>query len=244
MQNITVIILAGGSGSRLRCPALYCPKPLLPVRDIPIFIRLITQCIQAGFSRFLISSPPGQSSTFSSLVKSFCPGGCGLVEIVAPEAPFAGPISALLGLSGGIRTSRCLLLLGDIVFARCPFDNFPLNGSGKFVFLGCAVPPTGSRLSSGVVVTSGCNTLLIERPRKPLSNGLMWSGMAFFNRKALLSAPNAAQWRSSDRPVGALLNSLRARFPLKPFEVPSFVNVNTIDDYRAALNLVDNATKS
>jgi dTDP-glucose pyrophosphorylase len=51
----TVIIMAGGRGSRLHPLTENCPKPMLKVNGRPILEILLEQCIRAGFRNFYIS---------------------------------------------------------------------------------------------------------------------------------------------------------------------------------------------
>lgn len=51
----TMVIMAGGKGSRLRPHTENCPKPLLPVGDRPILERIILQAKADGICHFLIA---------------------------------------------------------------------------------------------------------------------------------------------------------------------------------------------
>ncbi len=51
----TMVIMAGGKGSRLGKFTKNCPKPLLPVNGKPILERIIERAKLQGFERFLIS---------------------------------------------------------------------------------------------------------------------------------------------------------------------------------------------
>jgi len=51
----TVVIMAGGKGTRLRPHTDHCPKPMLPVGDQPMLEILLEQCISSGFRRFYLS---------------------------------------------------------------------------------------------------------------------------------------------------------------------------------------------
>jgi len=51
----SVVIMAGGKGTRLRPHTEHCPKPMLPVGDKPILEILLRQCIDAGIPQFFFS---------------------------------------------------------------------------------------------------------------------------------------------------------------------------------------------
>ena len=50
-----VVIMAGGTGSRLRPQTTNCPKPMLEVNGKPILEIVIENCIKDGFKEFYIS---------------------------------------------------------------------------------------------------------------------------------------------------------------------------------------------
>jgi len=45
------VILAGGKGARLKPFTMTIPKPLLPLKDIPILELVLAQLAAAGFNR-------------------------------------------------------------------------------------------------------------------------------------------------------------------------------------------------
>jgi dTDP-glucose pyrophosphorylase len=51
----TVVIMAGGKGTRLRPYTEHCPKPMLQVGEQPILEILLQQCIASGFRSFYFS---------------------------------------------------------------------------------------------------------------------------------------------------------------------------------------------
>ena len=51
----TAVVLAGGTGTRLRPFTMSIPKPLLPVGDVPIVEVVIRQLAAAGFERVVLT---------------------------------------------------------------------------------------------------------------------------------------------------------------------------------------------
>lgn len=51
----SVVIMAGGKGTRLRPQTDYCPKPMLKIGDEPMLEILLRQCIDAGLRQFYFS---------------------------------------------------------------------------------------------------------------------------------------------------------------------------------------------
>ena len=51
----TMVIMAGGKGTRLRPHTEHCPKPMLPVNDKPMLEHIIERAMSNGFSHFLLA---------------------------------------------------------------------------------------------------------------------------------------------------------------------------------------------
>ena len=54
-HNHTMVIMAGGKGTRLRPYTENCPKPMLPVAGKPILQHIIERAKSQGFGRFVLS---------------------------------------------------------------------------------------------------------------------------------------------------------------------------------------------
>jgi NDP-mannose synthase len=55
MDNITVVVLAGGKGVRLKPYTAVLPKPLLPIGDLPILEIVLRQLRNQGFKNVVLS---------------------------------------------------------------------------------------------------------------------------------------------------------------------------------------------
>jgi dTDP-glucose pyrophosphorylase len=55
IRDNTMVIMAGGKGTRLHPQTANCPKPLLPVRGKPILEHIIERAKVEGFSHFVIA---------------------------------------------------------------------------------------------------------------------------------------------------------------------------------------------
>ena len=51
----SVVLMAGGKGTRLRPHTQNCPKPMLPVGGKPMLEILLNRCIDSGFKKFYFS---------------------------------------------------------------------------------------------------------------------------------------------------------------------------------------------
>ena len=54
-QDVSIVIMAGGTGSRLQTLTRDCPKPLLKVGDKPILETILNNFTSYGYSKFYIS---------------------------------------------------------------------------------------------------------------------------------------------------------------------------------------------
>lgn len=104
------IILAGGTGTRLRPLTLNFPKPLVPVGDMPILEVVIRQLAAAGFTRVTIST-----GYLAELIQAYVGDGSrwGLaIDCVREEAPLstAGPLKLI-----GDLPEHVLVMNGDVL---------------------------------------------------------------------------------------------------------------------------------
>ncbi len=111
MQNIPVVILAGGKGRRLRPYSTVFPKPLMPVGERPILEVLIRQLARRGLRRIYIAV-----GHLAHLLINFFGNGENLgvqIEYVREEVPLgtAGALDLLRERLG----STFLVMNGDLL---------------------------------------------------------------------------------------------------------------------------------
>lgn len=224
----TVVILAGGQGTRIAGLTHGAPKCLLRMGDDSLLGCLLRSFVEGGFRRIvLLSGSTKNARILRSWTASRSTQAASIV--VAPNAvPSDGPAAGLCSLRRQIETPYTLLALGDVVFQTPPLagllSNPDLYDGG---LLGCS--SNLQMVTVGAALPSEGTVRLIERPSSPIW-ALKWSGLAHF----------PTTWLEMDLPalrllpVGAILDQ---RQPLRAFDVPEFVNVNTPDDYVRALTL-------
>src|SRR5689334_5679266 len=59
---VTALLMAGGAGERLQRSLGFGPKPLLPVRGVPLIERNLLMLFGAGFRDIVVSVPAGVPS--------------------------------------------------------------------------------------------------------------------------------------------------------------------------------------
>ena len=55
-KNLTVLILCGGKGLRLRPITNDLPKPLIPISGKPVLHYIINQCLKYNLDKFIIAT--------------------------------------------------------------------------------------------------------------------------------------------------------------------------------------------
>lgn len=162
------IILAGGSGTRLKPLTLVTNKHLLPVYDRPMIYYPIQTLTSAGITDIMIVSGKGHAGGFLELLQSGAQFGArfaygvqeqagGIAQALALCADFAdrGPVTVILGDN---------ILFDDIAPA---LDDFRRQKRGAKIFLKEVSNPR----SFGVAEIAGGKIVRIEeKPTSPQSN--------------------------------------------------------------------------
>lgn len=182
------IILAGGSGTRLRPLTDFVCKQLLPVYDKPLIYYPLTLQILAGIKKILIVSTP---EDLPSLKKALGDGSrFGISLAYEAQAKPNGIAEALLIGEQFIGKDKICLMLGDNILH---VSNFPklikpvianLHGATIFGF------PVKDPSRYGVVTLNQATGKVIsleEKPSKPKSN-LAAVGLYIYDNTAIAKA--------------------------------------------------------
>jgi len=108
------IILAGGTGSRLRPATLPISKQLLPVYDKPMIYYPLSVFVQAGIRDVLIITRPEELEMFRKLLGDGSAFGISLSY--APQAAPNGLAEAFIIGEDFVGNSPAALILGDNIF--------------------------------------------------------------------------------------------------------------------------------
>ena len=105
-----VVLLAGGSGTRLRPYTTVLPKPLMPIGDMPVLEILLRRLSDAGFRRVNLAV-----GYLAELIEAFFGDGrrYGLDLVYWRETEplgTAGPLAAM-----GLASDRVLVMNGDLL---------------------------------------------------------------------------------------------------------------------------------
>jgi len=167
-MDLRGVVLAGGTGSRLRPLTKVTNKHLLPVGHKPMIYYPIEKLTGIGIEEILIVTGVEHMGDVVGLLGSGKEFGCRFTYKVQDEA---GGIAQALGLAENFANGQSLaVILGDNIFQgglRTHAERFVAQGSGARLLL--KEVPDPERF--GVVEIRDGNVLSIEeKPKHPKSN--------------------------------------------------------------------------
>ncbi|MCC7107334.1 MAG: NTP transferase domain-containing protein, partial [Chloroflexi bacterium] len=162
------VILAGGTGSRLRDLTRITNKHLLPVYDKPMIYYPIQALAAAGIREVMIVTGGNHAGEFLRLLGSGKEFGLSWLHYTYQERP--GGIAEALGLATDfIDGDKCVVILGDNILGEslAPYvDNFRSQERGARILLREVANPE----AYGVPIIENDRILFIqEKPRFPRS---------------------------------------------------------------------------
>jgi len=175
------IILAGGTGSRMRPVTRVTNKHLLPVYNKPMIYYPLETMVACGFRDVMIVSGREHAGHFLNLLGSGTDFGLRLSYEVQEEA---GGIAEALALAENFADGEAVAVhLGDNIFERTDqlvagAKRFAKNPDGAVIFLKEVTDPE----RFGVAEIKGDRVVKIEeKPKKPKSN-LIVTGFYLYDK--------------------------------------------------------------
>ena len=162
VQDVTVVIMAGGLGTRLRPLTNDTPKPLLPLAGKPIVERTIEALRDQGFRRFVLTL----NYLGEKIEQHFGDGSrLGIQIDYVWETQALGTAGALSLLDREKLGETLLVLNGDVV-TDMPFGDLVLNHVDAGSLATMCVSVHANRIDFGVVEFDDHNHLsgVIEKP--------------------------------------------------------------------------------
>mgnify|MGYP003120935360 FL=1 len=108
------VILAGGSGTRMKPLTISVNKHLLPVGDKPMVMHCVEKMVESGIKDILIVTNPEFVGHFSMLLKSGKDFGCKITYKTQDEPD--GVAGALYVAKEFVGSDSCMVILGDNMF--------------------------------------------------------------------------------------------------------------------------------
>lgn len=189
------IVLAGGSGTRLRPLTAVTSKQLLPVYDKPMIYYPLSTLMLAGIRDILIISTPEDRPNFERLLKDGSQFGIHLSYAVQPK-PDGLSCAFVIG-KDFIDGEACALVLGDNIFYGSGMSSYLKKacqdaecGTGATVFAYRVDDP--ERFGIVEIDEEGHALSLEEKPQRPRSNWCI-TGLYFYDK-------NVCEYASKIRP--------------------------------------------
>ena len=178
-NNITLIILAGGEGNRMRPLTDLTPKPILHVLDESLLIRQIKQAQTTGLKNIIVTTQKKYNKNIESELK------IAKLKVTLIQNPKhkQGSLPALLYVLNKIGTDKIIMSFSDLYFIDNPFLTFLKKiGTQKVCLMGVSNIFHKKDLSNGglIFLDNNCNIVkIIEKPLYMNNMGLRWNGLAY-----------------------------------------------------------------
>jgi glucose-1-phosphate thymidylyltransferase len=199
------IVLAGGTGSRLRPATLALSKQLLTIFDKPLVYFPISTLMAAGIREILIISTPQHLEMFKKLLGDGSQFGVSFSYLAQAE-PKGIAESFIIG-EKFINNDSCGLVLGDNIFHGSGIgtslkENISKEGADIYAFY------VNNPTEYGVIEldSNDCPISIEEKPLKPKSN-LAVTGLYFFDNTVSERAKLVKPSMRGELEITSLINS-------------------------------------
>lgn len=223
LQNVPVVIMAGGKGTRLYPYTKIFPKPLIPVGDVPIIERIINRFCKFGVSEYYLTVNYKKGmikSYFSELNPEYS------IEYVEEDRP--------LGTAGSIRLIQkkfdvpLIVTNCDILINADYFDIYQYHvESGNALTIVSAlknmVIPYG-------VLYSGEHGAVTSMEEKPRMSYFVNTGMYILNPEVLDRIPEGKFYHMTDLTSRLMQDGMAVG--MYPVSEDSFLDMGEFEEMR------------
>ena len=183
MEDIRVIILAGGKGTRLKPYTTVFPKPLMPIGEMPILEVVLRQLKSFGFKKITLSV-----NHLADLLQAFFGDGGKLgldITYCLEDKPLgtAGSISLVKDLS-----ENFLVMNGDLL-TTIDYGQMMRNHINSGAIATVGVFPRDVRIDFGVVELDADGEIMGYR-EKPKLEYMVSMGVNAFHKSVLQFIPH------------------------------------------------------
>jgi NDP-sugar pyrophosphorylase family protein len=190
LEQIDVVILCGGKGSRLAAAVNDRPKPMAEINQQPFLDILIGHFTKFGLKRFVLCT-----GYMSEIIKEYYRRKSGRVEFVISEEAIP------LGTAGCIKKAKQLLQSRSILVANgdsfCPINlhDFYDFHSSRHSLATIAVAESEETESGGLVKLDNLYGITGFEEKKPNSrNGYISTGIYLFQNEILSLIPEYTKY--------------------------------------------------
>lgn len=218
-----VVVLAGGTGTRLRPYTTVLPKPLMPVGEMPVLEILLRRLAAAGFVRINLAV-----GYLAELIEAYFADGQRFgVELVywreTQPLGTAGPIAEM-----DLRGDHVLVMNGDLL-TTLDFAPFMEGHRTSGAAASLAVRSREVPIDFGVVHLDGADVASFEE--KPVITYDVSMGVYAFERRVVELIPHGLKYDFPD----LLGHVLERGWPVHAHRSTDFwLDIGRVDDYELA----------
>ena len=237
-----VIILCGGTGSRMFPLTHSINKQLLPVYDKPMFYYPLSLMMLCGIKEYIFVINQGQEQNFKKALGNTDDLGI-KVEFVIQENPKGLP-DAFLITKELIKNQSIAMILGDNFF----YGNMlsPLIKESFKIKNGCNIYtyPSNKTSSYGVVEFDKKNNIkkIIEKPKKTNSKQII-TGLYVFDKKVFEFTKKLKPSKRNELEMVDLINLYKNKKKLNITKLgrgSAWMDVGNFSDLQSASNFIQN----
>jgi glucose-1-phosphate thymidylyltransferase len=239
------IILAGGSGTRLRPMTACVNKHLLPVYDKPMVFYPLATLMQAGIRDILLITTPADKPMFETLLGNGQSLGLSISYAMQPRPE--GIAQAFIIGKEFINGEPCALVLGDNIFhgtgMQPLLDEAAQRKNGASVFAIEVSDP--HRFGVVEFDRAGQPAEIIEKPAAPLSKWAV-AGLYFYDTQVVSIAENLKPSKRGELEITDLNRAYLDKgelFVQKMDETIAWLDTGTPDSLLQAASYVQIAEK-
>ena len=219
----TVVLMAGGLGSRLSPLTEECPKPLLKVGHQPVLETIIEGFLEHGFHRFMISVNY-QSEMIENYFQDGRQWGVSIDYLREKEA--LGTAGALSLLDESLE-HPIIVMNGDLL-TKLNFRSLLEFHQDHDALITMCVREYDIQVPYGVVKMDGSYATALEE--KPLHKFFVNAGVYVINPEVLSSIPENKFYNMTDVICPLLEKEKVVSFPIHEY----WIDIGKIEDYQQA----------
>lgn len=224
-MNKRAVILAGGTGTRLRPYTVVLPKPLMPIGEYPILEVVIRQLVSHGFNHITLAV-----NHQAELIKAFFGNGSKwnvLIDYSLEDQPLGtmGPLRLINDLPPNF-----LVMNGDIL-TDLDFTEFYMEHVVNNNLFTISSYKREQKIDYGVLVSNGSGELQ-NFQEKPITHYHVSMGIYMMSRAILNYIPDSGPY-GFDNLMLCLLKAQKT-VNIKPFD-GYWLDIGRPDDYMQAI---------